>query len=125
INFGIIYGMGAFRLAGELGIPRKEAQRFIEAYFARYSGVARFIQTCIDQARSSGYVETILGRRRPILAIASRNANERQAAERVAVNTPIQGSAADIMKLAMLKVDEALRRDYPEARFLLQVHDEL
>ena len=125
INFGIIYGMGAFRLAQELSIPRKDAQRFIEAYFARYSGVAGFIQNCVEQARSRGYVETILGRRRPIAAINSRNANERQAAERVAVNTPIQGSAADIMKLAMLKVDQALRERWPDARFLLQVHDEL
>jgi len=125
INFGVIYGMGAFRLAQELGIPRAEAQQFIDAYFARYAGVAAFIRETVDKARRDGYVTTILGRRRPIRAINSRNANERQGAERVAVNTPIQGSAADIVKLAMLKVDATLRERYPDARILLQVHDEL
>jgi DNA polymerase I len=125
INFGVIYGMGAFRLANELGIPRAEAQRFIDAYFSRYAGVASFIRATVEEARRSGYVSTLLKRRRPIRAINSRNANERQAAERVAVNTPIQGSAADIMKLAMLRVDEALRAEHPEAKLLLQVHDEL
>ncbi len=125
INFGVIYGMGAFRLAQELGIPRAEAQRFIDAYFARYNGVARFIQKTIEQAQKDGAVYTILGRQRPIAAIHSRNANERQGAERIAVNTPIQGSAADIMKLAMLKVDAMLMERYPQARLLLQVHDEL
>jgi DNA polymerase-1 len=125
INFGVIYGMGAFRLANELGIPRAEAQRFIDAYFSRYAGVAAFIRATVEEARRSGYVSTLLKRRRPIRAINSRNANERQAAERVAVNTPIQGSAADIMKLAMLKVDAALREHHPDARLLLQVHDEL
>ena len=125
INFGVIYGMGAFRLAQELSIPRAEAQRFIDAYFERYSGVAAFIRDVVEDARRDGYVSTILGRRRPIRAIRSRNANERQSAERVAVNTPIQGSAADIVKLAMLKVDALLREKFPAARLLLQVHDEL
>ena len=125
INFGIIYGMGAFRLAQELGIPRAEAQRFIDAYFSRYSGVASFIRETVEHARRDGYVSTILGRRRPIRAIGSRNANERQAAERVAVNTPIQGSAADVVKLAMLKVDAMVRQRFPGSRILLQVHDEL
>jgi DNA polymerase-1 len=125
INFGVIYGMGAFRLAQELNIPRAEAQSFIDAYFGRYSGVAAFIRETVDVARRDGYVTTILGRRRPIRAINSRNANERQAAERIAVNTPIQGSAADVVKLAMLKVDATLRERYPDARILLQVHDEL
>ena len=125
INFGVIYGMGAFRLAQELGIPRADAQKFIDAYFARYAGVATFIRDTVDAARRDGYVTTLLGRRRPIRAIDSRNANERQAAERMAVNTPIQGSAADIVKLAMLEVDALLRRKFPAARLLLQVHDEL
>lgn len=125
INFGVIYGMGAFRLAQQLGIPRAEAARFIDAYFKRYSGVADFIRKTIEDARRDGYVSTLLGRRRPIRAIDSRNANERQGAERVAVNTPIQGSAADIVKLAMLAVEKVLSREYPEARLLLQVHDEL
>ncbi|GAB1455894.1 DNA polymerase I [Spirochaetota bacterium] len=125
INFGVIYGMGAFRLAQELGIPRTDAQKFIDAYFARYAGVSAFIDKTIEAARRDGYVSTILHRRRPIRAINSRNANERQGAERVAVNTPIQGSAADIVKLAMLKVDAMLRERYPTSRLLLQVHDEL
>lgn len=125
INFGVIYGMGAFRLAQELGIPRADAQRFIDAYFARYAGVASFIRDTVEAARHDGRVRTILGHERPIRAIQSRNANERQGAERVAVNTPIQGSAADIVKLAMLKVDEQLRRAGGHSRLLLQVHDEL
>jgi len=125
INFGVIYGMGAFRLAKELGIARSEAQRFIDAYFARYTGVAAFIKETVEQAKGSGYVTTLLGRRRYIGGINSRNANERQAAERAAVNSPIQGSAADIVKLAMIRVDRLLKKDFPAARLLLQVHDEL
>jgi DNA polymerase-1 len=125
INFGVIYGMGAFRLAQELGIPRAEAQKFIDAYFARYAGVAAFIRNTVEATRRDGYVSTILGRRRPVPLINSRNANERQAAERIAVNTPIQGSAADIMKLAMLRVDKVIQARFPEASLLLQVHDEL
>jgi DNA polymerase-1 len=125
INFGVIYGMGAFRLAQELGIPRAEAQKFIDAYFARYSGVAAFIRNTVEATKRDGYVSTILGRRRPVPLINSRNANERQAAERIAVNTPIQGSAADIMKMAMLKVAAVIKERFPEARLLLQVHDEL
>ena len=125
INFGVIYGMGAFRLAQELGIPRAEAQKFIDAYFARYSGVAAFIRNTVEATKRDGYVSTILGRRRPVPLINSRNANERQAAERIAVNTPIQGSAADIMKQAMLKVDAVMKERFPEAKLLLQVHDEL
>ena len=125
INFGVIYGMGAFRLAQELGIPRAEAQKFIDAYFARYAGVAAFIRNTVEATKRDGYVSTILGRRRPVPLINSRNANERQAAERIAVNTPIQGSAADIMKQAMLKVDGVIKKRFPEARLLLQVHDEL
>jgi len=125
INFGVIYGMGAFRLAQELGIPRAEAQKFIDAYFTRYAGVAAFIRNTVEATKRDGYVSTILGRRRPVPLINSRNANERQSAERIAVNTPIQGSAADIMKQAMLKVDTVIRERFPEARLLLQVHDEL
>ncbi|MGO8693122.1 MAG: DNA polymerase I [Rectinemataceae bacterium] len=125
INFGVIYGMSAFRLAGELGIPRGEAQSFIDAYFKTYAGVQDFIRHTIEETERSGYSTTMLGRRRPILAINSRNKTEKQAAERVAVNTPIQGSAADIVKLAMIRVDAALRAAHPRARLLLQVHDEL
>jgi DNA polymerase-1 len=125
INFGVIYGMSAFRLSNELGIPRGEAQKFIDAYFETYAGVRDFIDEAVKEAEERGYSTTILGRRRPIDAINSRNKTEKQAAERVAVNTPIQGSAADIVKLAMLKVDAALRAERPKSRLLLQVHDEL
>jgi len=125
INFGVIYGMSAFRLANELKIGRGEAQGFIDSYFATYSGVTDFIRKTVETTERTGYAETILGRRRPILMINSRNKTEKQAAERVAVNTPIQGSAADIVKLAMIRVDAALRKSHPSARLLLQVHDEL
>ena len=125
INFGVIYGMSAFRLSNELGIPRGEAQAFIDAYFKTYAGVLDFIRRTVDETERSGYSKTMLGRRRPILAINSRNKTEKQAAERVAVNTPIQGSAADIVKRAMIRVDAALRASHPKARLLLQVHDEL
>ncbi len=125
INFGVIYGMSAFRLSNELKIPRGEAQSFIDAYFSTYAGVTDFIRSTIEETERTGYATTILGRRRPILMINSRNKTEKQAAERVAVNTPIQGSAADIVKLAMLRVDRALAGAYPAARLLLQVHDEL
>jgi DNA polymerase-1 len=125
INFGVIYGMSAFRLSNELGIPRGQAQAFIDAYFKTYAGVLDFITKAVAEAEKKGYSTTILGRRRPIAGITSRNKTEKQAAERVAVNTPIQGSAADIVKLAMIRVEEALRKKSPSSRLLLQVHDEL
>jgi len=123
INFGVMYGMSAFRLSNELKISRSEAAAFINAYFATYSGVSDFIQRLIKQTEETGYVSTILGRRRYIPAINSKNKTEKAAAERVAVNTPIQGSAADIVKTAMLKLDKKLANN--PARMLLQVHDEL
>jgi DNA polymerase I len=125
INFGVIYGMSAFRLAGELKIPRSDAQRFIDAYFYTYRGVTEFIRKTVEEAERTGMVRTVLGRARHIEAIRSRNKTEKAAAERVAVNTPIQGSAADIVKLAMLRVHAALAKAEPDARILLQVHDEL
>jgi len=125
VNFGIIYGMSAYGLAKELGISRKEAKRFIDTYFERYPGVKKFMGRIIEKAKRQGFVETILGRRRYIKEINSRNRIIRQFAERTAINTPIQGSAADIIKLAMLKVAERFREQGPETRLLLQVHDEL
>ena len=125
INFGVIYGMSAFRLARDLRIPNGRAQGFIDAYFTTYSGIARFIAKTIAETEASGFTTTMFGRRRQIAAINSRNKTERQAAQRVAVNTPIQGSAADIVKRAMLKVDSALAAELPEVSMLLQVHDEL
>ncbi|GHU80383.1 DNA polymerase I [Spirochaetia bacterium] len=125
INFGVMYGMSAFRLANELGISRTDAASFIEAYFKTYAGVRLFIDQLIRQTEESGYASTILGRRRYIPAINSRNKTEKAAAERVAVNTPIQGSAADIVKIAMLNLDKRLSAEESPARLLLQVHDEL
>jgi DNA polymerase I len=125
INFGVIYGMSAFRLANELKIPRAQAQEFIDAYFETYKGVRDFTRKTIEEAEKSGYVQTILGRRRFVDGIASKNKTEKSGAERIAVNTPIQGSAADIVKIAMLAVHKALAEEVPEARLLLQVHDEL
>jgi len=125
INFGVMYGMSAFRLSNELRIPRGDAQAFINAYFHTYSGVSAYIVRLVAETEKTGYAETILGRRRFIPAINSRNKTEKAAAERVAVNTPIQGSAADIVKLAMLRVDRALTESGSPARLLLQVHDEL
>ena len=125
INFGVMYGMSAFRLSNELGIPRARAAQFIDSYFQTYSGIQSFIQKTVAFAEQYGYVETIMGRRRYIQAINSKNKTEKSGAERIAVNTPIQGSAADIVKKAMIAVSAALKKNYPDARLLLQVHDEL
>ncbi len=125
INFGVMYGMGAFRLARDLGIPMARAKEFIENYFAQYAGIRTFIDSTIQKAEETGYVETFMGRRRLIPSITSANKIEKAAAERMAINTPIQGSAADIVKKAMLDVDEALYQHPTGAKLLLQVHDEL
>lgn len=125
INFGVIYGMSAFRLANDLGISRTQASQFIENYFKMYSNVDSFIKNTISKAEQTGFVETIFGRRRPIININSRNKLEKSGAERIAINTPVQGSAADIVKKAMLDVNNALRNSNLNAKLLLQVHDEL
>ena len=125
INFGVIYGMSAFRLSNELNIGRSEAQNFIKAYFNTYSGVRQFIENTIRKTEQTGYVTTFSGRRRYVPTINSHNKTEKSAAERVAVNTPIQGSAADIVKMAMLNLDKKLTAEKSKARLLLQVHDEL
>ncbi|NPA94489.1 MAG: DNA polymerase I [Thermodesulfobacteria bacterium] len=125
VNFGIIYGMSAYGLAKELDISRKEAKEFIDAYFQRHPGVKRYMEETIARCRESGYVETILGRRRYIKDIRAKSRNIRQFAERTAINTPIQGSAADIIKLAMLRVHERFEENTTNAKLLLQVHDEL
>jgi len=125
INFGVMYGMSAFRLSNQLKIGRREAAAFIETYFNTYSGVKNFIDNLITQTEASGFVTTIFGRRRGIPTINSANRTEKAAAERVAVNTPIQGSAADLVKKAMLDVDAALGKSRLGAKMLLQVHDEL
>jgi len=125
VNFGIVYGISDFGLAVQLGCSRKEAGEFIENYLARYKGVKEYMERMKALARSQGYVATLLGRRRYLPDINNRNFNLRSFAERTAINTPIQGTAADIMKLAMLWVDTALRKSGLTSRVLLQVHDEL
>jgi DNA polymerase I len=125
VNFGIIYGISAFGLSQRLSIPREEARRIIDEYFVQYAGVKRFMDQVVTTAREKGYVQTMIGRRRPLRDIASANATLRSAAERVAINAPIQGTAADMIKLAMIRVAEKLRTGGYQARLLLQVHDEL
>jgi DNA polymerase I len=125
INFGIVYGLSAFGLAQQLGIPKNEAQRFINEYFARYAGVRSYLDAILEAARRDNFVTTILGRRRPIPGLASKNATNRGFAERTATNTPLQGSAADLIKVAMINIHRELRVRKLEARLLLQVHDEL
>jgi DNA polymerase-1 len=123
VNFGIVYGISDFGLAQQLGIARAEAKRYIEGYFARYQGVKRFIEETIAEVRRTGLTRTLFGRERPIPDINSRNASARGFAERTAVNSPLQGTAADLIKLAMVRIDAAL--EGLEAVLLLQVHDEL
>ncbi len=125
VNFGIVYGLSAFGLAGQLGIPQSEAQDYIRSYFERYAGVKRFIERQIEDVRRTGETRTLMGRRRPIPDINSRNPNARGFAERTAVNTPLQGSAADLIKLAMIRIERELARRGARTAMLLQVHDEL
>ncbi|MGH7550398.1 MAG: DNA polymerase I [Gemmatimonadota bacterium] len=125
VNFGVAYGMGAFGLARRLGIPREEAEAFIKGYFERFQAVRRFQEEAIGQARELGYVTTLLGRRRYLPEIRSKSWNIRSFAERVAINSPIQGTAADLIKIAMIRVHERLAEDGIPARMLLTVHDEL
>jgi len=125
VNFGIVYGLSAFGLANQLGIPQREAQTYIDSYFERYAGVRKFIKATIDEVRRTGFTKTLFGRQRPIPDINSRNPNQRGFAERTAVNTPLQGTAADLIKLAMIEIDRELERRGLAARMLLQVHDEL
>ena len=125
INFGLIYGMSAFGLARQLGIERGQAQEYIERYFERYPGVRTFMDTIRARVREQRFVETVFGRRLFLADISSSNHARRQAAERAAINAPMQGTAADLIKLAMLSVDRWLREDNSSARIIMQVHDEL
>ena len=129
VNFGVVYGISAFGLARNLDISNSEAQQFIDAYFKQYPGVKAWLDGTIETAREQGYVTTLLNRRRYVPELKSSDVNTRRGAERVAINTPVQGSAADIIKLAMVRLDRALREDQAfrgkTARMLLQVHDEL
>ncbi len=125
VNFGIVYGLSAFGLSQSLGIEPSEAKQFINNYFERYNGVRKFIDQTLDEARRDGKVSTLFGRMRPIPDINSKNANLRGFAERTAVNTPLQGTAADLIKVAMIRIDAALREQGLKSRMTLQVHDEL
>jgi DNA polymerase-1 len=125
VNFGIVYGISAFGLAAQLGIPQAEAKAYIDRYFARYQGVKAFIERTLAQTRREGCVRTMFGRVRPIPDIESRNPNQRGFAERTAINTPLQGTAADLIKLAMISLDRKLTERKLNTRMVLQVHDEL
>jgi DNA polymerase-1 len=125
INFGVIYGQTAYGLSQGLKIGKADAERFIRTYFQRYEGVDRFLKETIRRAEETGYVQTLLGRRRKVNAIRSQNKTEKSAAERVAVNSPIQGTAADLVKLAMTALYNRLKREGLASRILLQVHDEI
>ena len=125
VNFGIVYGISEFSLAEDIGLSRWEAKDYIDSYLAHYSGVRAYMKDVVEKARESGYTATMYGRKRYIPELTASNFNIRSGAERIALNTPIQGTAADLIKLAMIRVDEALREKFPEAKLILQVHDEL
>jgi DNA polymerase-1 len=125
VNFGIVYGQSAFGLARQTGMPQAQAKAFIERYFERYPKIRGFLDECIAHAKRHGYVKTILGRRRAISDIDSRNQTARNAAERFAVNSVVQGSAADLIKRAMINIDRRIREEERPLKMLIQVHDEL
>jgi len=125
VNFGIVYGISAFSLSQDIGVSVAEAKAYMDAYFATFPGVRRYMDEVVEQAKEKGYVETAYRRRRDLPELKSSNFNLRAFGERVALNMPIQGTAADLMKLAMTAVWKRLRDEVPSARLVLQVHDEL
>ena len=125
VNFGIVYGISEFSLAEDIGVSRWEAKDYIDSYLAHYAGVRAYMKQVVDEARDRGYTQTLYGRRRYIPELKASNFNVRSSAERMTLNTPIQGTAADLIKLAMIRVENALNQHYPQAQLLLQVHDEL
>ena len=125
VNFGIVYGIGAFSLAKDIGVSRKEADKYIKDYLRLYSGIDNYMKTVVEKAKADGYVTTMFGRRRYLPELASSNHNLRAFGERVARNMPIQGSAADIIKIAMIRVNDRLKAENMSSRLILQVHDEL
>ena len=125
VNFGIVYGISAFSLAQDIGVWPSEAKAYIDAYLSKYHGVRDYMKHIVEQARADGYVSTLYGRRRELPELKSSNFNMRSFGERVALNMPIQGTAADIIKLAMVRVYRRLREEKLQARLILQVHDEL
>lgn len=125
VNFGIVYGISEFSLAEDIGVSRYEAKAYIDSYLANYHGVRKYMSDVVENARQTGFTKTMYGRRRYVPELKSSNFNIRSAAERITLNTPIQGTAADLIKLAMIRVDQALQSSFPEAKLILQVHDEL
>ena len=125
VNFGIVYGIGAFSLSKDIGVSRREADEYIKEYLKNYSGVDSYMKRVAEEAREKGYVETMFGRRRYLPELKSTNFNMRAFGERVARNMPIQGAAADIIKIAMIRVSDRLEREGLQAKLILQVHDEL
>ncbi len=125
INFGVIYGMSEYGLEQATGLSREEAARFITAYFEKYSGVKQYLEATKEQARRDGYVQTLLGRRRAIPEVNASNRQVREAAERMAINMPVQGTSADIIKVAMINLHREMERRRLKSKMLLQVHDEL
>ena len=125
VNFGIVYGIGAFSLSKDIGVSRREAEDYIHDYLRNYKGVADYMERVVEEAKKNGYVETLFGRRRYLPELASSNFNMRAFGERVARNMPIQGTAADIIKIAMVHVRNRLKAEKLDAKLILQVHDEL
>ena len=125
VNFGIVYGISEFGLAEQTGINRKEAKDFMEQYLAHYSGIKHYMENIVEEAKAKGYIDTMFGRRRYIPELKSNNYMVRKFGERVAMNTPIQGTAADIMKLAMIRVYQKLKEEGLKSKIVLQIHDEL
>lgn len=125
VNFGIVYGISSFGLSQDLSISRKEADKYIKDYFVSYPGVKKYLDDAVESAKEKGYSVTLFGRRRPIPELKSGNFMQKSFGERVAMNAPIQGTAADIMKIAMINVDKALKEQNLKSKIVLQVHDEL
>ena len=125
VNFGIVYGISSFGLSQDLSISTKEAKAYIDQYFATYPGIKAFLDKLVSDAKELGYVETLYGRKRPVPELKSSNFMQRSFGERIAMNSPIQGTAADIMKIAMIRVYEGLKKAGLKSRLILQVHDEL
>ena len=125
VNFGIVYGISGFGLSRDLDITQKQAKQYIEDYFATYPGVHAFMEKLVEDGKKQGYVSSMFGRRRPIPELSSANFMQRQFGERVAMNSPIQGTAADIIKIAMIRVWERLKKEGLKSRLILQIHDEL
>ena len=125
VNFGIVYGISEFSLAEDIGVSRYEAKEYIENYLNNYRGVRAYMKQVVEDAKATGFTQTLYGRKRYIPELKSSNFNVRSGAERIALNTPIQGTAADLIKLAMIRVENALNETFPQAKLLLQVHDEL